>query len=62
MPRYSNDPRTIQARFDGTCNKCGERYAKGARVFYYPIGKSTYSGECAEAAAREFAAYVWNED
>lgn len=59
---YAGDPRWIKARYSGTCAKCHEAFGRGADVFYYPKGKKTYSGACADAASRDFAAAVADED
>lgn len=55
-PRYKGDPRWLQARYPGECDKCGEPFKKGARIFWYPNGRKAYSGRCAEAAAADFNA------
>jgi hypothetical protein len=59
---YAGDPRKITARRPGTCAKCGKPFLAGERIFYYPKGKQTYSGECALAAERDFEAARSDED
>jgi hypothetical protein len=54
--RVGRDPYWLTARYDGTCSKCGERFRRGERVFWFPNGKRAYYGECANAEARTFAA------
>lgn len=59
---YRDDPRRITARRPGICTKCGKSFFPGERIFYYPKGKATYSGACAEAAERDFEAARSDED
>ena len=61
MSRYGRDPRTMTARYPGTCAECGEPFAAGAVIFYYPLGRKALSGECADRASREFAAAAADE-
>ena len=62
MARYNNDPRRLNARFPGTCKKCGKPYKKGDSIFWYPSTKATYSGECANEAEADFFAAAEDED
>lgn len=62
MPTYSNDPRWILTRRTGTCGKCHHEYPAGTRAFYYPLGKKTYCAECANHAARDFAAAAQDDE
>ena len=59
---YAGDPRWLTAKYAGKCAKCGEAFAAGERIFYYPKGKHTYSGSCAEACSRDFEAARFDED
>jgi hypothetical protein len=59
---YVGDPRWLTAKYAGKCAKCGEPIAKGERIFYYPKGKATYSGECAAACDRDFESARFDED
>jgi hypothetical protein len=61
MKRYRNDPRWQTARFPGQCAKCKAPIKIGERIFYYPSGKITLSGKCAETAAAEFEAMAADE-
>lgn len=57
------DPYWMNARFGSTCGSkgCTDEIKKGDRVFYYPNGRSTFVGECAEAAARDFNSCMFDE-
>jgi hypothetical protein len=59
---YRGDPHWLRARYGGTCSKCGERFERGAEVFYYPRHRRIYVGDCARAAAADFATMVEAED
>lgn len=61
MPRYSQDPRWIDARYAGKCSECNAPIKRDERCFYYPNGKKLLSGECAEAAAGDFNACAFDE-
>ena len=65
MPRYSNDPRWITAKFDSTCGRreCQGPIKKGQRVFYYPSSRSCYceKDECGGQASRDFEAAAADE-
>ncbi len=65
MPRYSNDPYWLTARFDSTCTKagCGEPIKKGDRAFYYPSSKSCFCAkdDCGGQASRDFDAAKQDE-
>jgi hypothetical protein len=61
MTRYAKDPRWLTARWDGT-DANGRAFKKGERIFYYPNGRSTLSGEAAEQAARDFEAEAQDEE
>lgn len=58
---YARDPFWLESRFPGTCAKCGAAIKTGERIFYYPNGKKAYSGECAEAASRDFQSCAFDE-
>lgn len=58
---YRNDPRMITSRRPGTCDQCGKAFRRGDQIFWYPLGKRTLAGECAEAAAAEFRAMAADE-
>ena len=62
MKRYARDPFWLAARYAGKCAGCGEPFARGAEVFYYPNGRKTYSGECARAASEDFQSLAAYED
>lgn len=57
----ARDPYWLIARYEGTCEKCGERIKAGERIFYYPNARAAYSGKCAEAAAADFNACAFDE-
>ena len=60
--RYANlDPHWLKAIYAGKCSKCGEAFNPGDRIFYYPNGKSAYSGICAESAAADFSSCAFDE-
>lgn len=64
MPRYSRDPYWLTARRPGICAgpRCTDPIKTGDRIFYYPIGKQTFVGSCAESAARDFASAASDEE
>jgi len=54
-----SDPKWITAKWAGRCSQCGEPFAKGADVFWYPLGRvwdsasgkfsrDVLSGDCAD--------------
>jgi hypothetical protein len=61
MTSYRNDPRWLASRFAGKCSKCGEAFAKGKMIFYYPATKTVLANACAIAAADEFDAAARDE-
>lgn len=63
MARYENDPRWIEARFNGVCHKCGKAIKKGESIFYYPRYRRTYceSDICGGQASRDFDAACFDE-
>ena len=58
----TGDPRWMESRFPGKCDKCGESFPKGARIFWYPNGRKAYFGTCADAASADFNAHRADED
>ena len=65
MAKYKCDPRWITVRFKGSaCADCKRPIQRGQRVFHYPQDRSLYcdGADCGEAASREFAARVFDED
>jgi len=48
------DPLWITAKYHGKCSKCGTPFQRGDRVFYYPISRKIYAGDCAQRAADDF--------
>jgi hypothetical protein len=61
--RYRNDPRWITAKWASKCacsNCCPIK--PGDKVFYYPLGKSLFVGECAQRAAGDFQAARFDEE
>jgi len=60
MATYRNDPYWTTARFDGI-DADGKPVAKGTRIFYFPLTKSVYQGERAEAEAARFEAAKFDE-
>lgn len=60
MPRYTNDPRWITARYAGIAQD-GTPFHAGDQVFYYPSSRTFLVGEAAQQAARDFAAAVQDE-
>ena len=50
----ARDPFWLQARYPGVCCKCGESFKAGSHIFYYPNGRQTFYGACAEGAAADF--------
>lgn len=56
-----NDPRWITAKF-ASKDRNGLFFAKGERVFYYPLTKTVLAGEAAEQAARDFEAARSDEE
>lgn len=59
MARYQSfqgDPYWIVARYPGKCAKCGEAFAKGADIVWYPRQKRAYADHCAAAAWADFEA------
>ena len=62
MATYRNDPRWLDAKFAGTCAKCGQPFGRGARIFYYPNGRRAFYDECAHNAAADFEAARADEE
>lgn len=64
--RYSNDPRWITVKYQVQfgCSRCHEPIARGARAFFYPIGKQLLcdSENCGKQAARDFEAARSDEE
>lgn len=60
---YRDDPRWLRARYAGSCagKDCGEKFGKGADIFWYPKGKHAFYGACAERAAADFRACAEDE-
>jgi hypothetical protein len=58
---YSGDPYWMYAKYAGTCDGCGKRFARDTRVFRFKSGKmfaeecgcGTYESERFEAAAHD---------
>lgn len=61
MKSYEKDPYWTTARFAGKCAKTGKPFAPGDRIFYYPNGRQCFTGEAAEAAARDFESCAQDE-
>lgn len=61
MPRYSLDPRWIIAKFPSDCSTCRAPIRKGARIFYYPNGKTALCEKCGTPAAAKFDAEAHDE-
>lgn len=65
MPRYSNDPYWLTAKFQSACSKknCGAIINKGDRAFYYPSERACYcqKDECGGEASRDFEALAQDE-
>ena len=61
---YSRDPRWIIAKFASSCGGCDRRISKGEDIFYYPMGKRAYGGQCGCGgnASRDFASTIASED
>lgn len=59
---YSNDPKWLNAKFDGKCSECGEKIKAGEKIFYYPATKTVLKGECAERASADFNALAQDEE
>lgn len=62
MARYKNDPRWITAKYAGKCIRCSNTTPKGAKLFYYPIGKSVYCAACGEVESAKFEQYALDEE
>lgn len=61
---YPRDPGWLTAKFPSDCaGNCGQRIAKGDRIFYYPKGKRAYGERCGcgDANSRDFAAHAFDE-
>ena len=56
-----NDPRWITAKFAGV-DANGNAVKKGDTVYYFPLTRKIFTGEAAEAEARNFEAAVSDED
>ena len=56
-----SDPKWITAKWAGRCSQCGEPFAKGADVFWYPIGRDVLSGDCADGAGRDFSSHAFDD-
>ncbi len=58
-------PRWISVQWPGTCQRCGQQIAKGARAFYYPSGKrgTIYCDrdKCGQACERDFDSAMADE-
>lgn len=52
---YSNDPREIEAKFNGICAETGKEIKKGDLCVYYPSSKKVYHTDSKQAA--EFRAW-----
>jgi len=59
---YARDPRTLTARYAGTCRQCGEPFERGSSIFYWPYDKRSHGPCCAPAAAAAFHAEAADED
>lgn len=59
---HHNDPRWIQAKFASKCSKCKEHIGKGEVIYYYPLTKDVFSGECAKAAEKDFNSMLEQEN
>lgn len=66
MPRYSNDPRWITARYAGTCSAkdCDKPIRKGDDVYHYPHPRyrATYCAACSPSIAARAEAEMMAED
>lgn len=48
---YPRDPGWLTAQFPSDCaGSCGQRIAKGDRIFFYPKGRGAYGERCGCAA------------
>ena len=67
-----SDPKWITAKWAGRCSQCGEPFAKGADVFWYPLGRvwdsasgkfsrDVLSGDCADGAGRDFSSHTFDD-
>lgn len=50
MPRYSNDPREITARFDSLCDETKKQIKKGEKCIYYPRTRKVFHVDSKQAA------------
>ncbi len=58
----NKDPYWMTARFAGPSNnRDGSPIKKGDRIFYYPLGRQSFVGAEAEAAAADFQACADDE-
>lgn len=64
MATYRNDPRWLDARYHGTCCRCGGAIKRGTRMFYYPIGKRTLcdGAGCGQEASLGFRSALFDEE
>lgn len=58
------DPTYLNAKFAGSCAKCGARIIVGDRVAWFPRTKTILGGACghADAAMRQFEAEKADEE
>jgi len=62
MPRYAGDPRSLEAKYPGTCCTCGKAIRKGERIAYWPNGRKVYCWPCGEQPLREAQSEMAQED
>jgi len=57
-----NDPRWMNASFEGVCKRCNKHIKKGEAIFYYPMGKATYCADnnCGMQESRNFEAMMFD--
>jgi len=62
MTSYKDDPRSITAKFESTCSKCGVKISKGDVIYYWPKGKKVMCAACGEPEYRQFLSMAADED
>lgn len=57
------NPYWLTVRRPGTCRRCDRVIARGARAFWYPLGRFLLCAgdDCGGAASREYAATLFDE-
>ena len=61
--RRGLDPKWMQAKYAGTCKRCGKAIKAGERMFYFPNARACYCSAdgCGGKESRAFESAAFDE-